>query len=378
MSTRTLEFLIPGDLQRATGGYVYDRTMVAGLRALGWRVEVHGLDASFPSPSPDALAHAGRVFAALPDQACVLVDGLALGAMPEVLEPHARRLGVIALIHMPLASEFGIAATIAEHRRREEQRALELVRHVIVTSRITEQALAAYGVDRSRLTVVEPGVWKTQTLGSRPGIRAGDGALELLCVATLQEGKGHELLIDALAPLAHLPWRLQCVGSLSRNSPTVQRVVERLQRVGLRDRVALIGEVPHAALSELYLGADLFVLPTLRESYCLAVAESLAHGLPVISSRTGAIPELVKTAGLLIEPGDLKALHAALARTLTDHTLRLSLRAAALAARARLTAWPEACGRMARVLERVCGQVAQERAARQGATGCVEPRPTRA
>src|SRR6185437_1307207 len=114
-----------------------------------------------------------------------------------------------------------------------------------------------YGVDRSRLTVVEPGVWKTQTLGSRPGIRAGDGALELLCVATLQEGKGHELLIDALAPLAHLPWRLQCVGSLSRNSPTVQRVVERLQRVGLRDRVALIGEVPHAALSELYLGADL-------------------------------------------------------------------------------------------------------------------------
>ncbi len=364
MSVRSLEFVIPGDLQSATGGYVYDRTMVAGLRDLGWRVEVHALDASFPSPSPEALAQAGRVFAGLPDHACVLVDGLALGAMPQVLEPHAPRLGVIALIHMPLASEFGIAAAVAERRRREEQRALELVRHVIVTSRNTERDLAAYGVDRSRLTVVEPGVWKTQTLGSSPGVRAGDSALKLLCVATIQEGKGHELLIDALAPLAHLSWQLQCIGSLSRSPPTVQRLVERLKQLGLTDRVALIGEVPHAALREFYFGADLFVLPTLRESYGLAVAESLAHGLPVISSRTGAIPELVETAGLLIEPGDREALHAVLARALTDGALRLSMRAAALAARARLTAWPEACEHMARVLERVCEQVAQERAVR--------------
>jgi glycosyltransferase involved in cell wall biosynthesis len=313
---------------------------------------VHGLDSSFPSPTPDALAQAERVFAALPDEACVLVDGLALGAMPQVIESHVRRLGIVALIHMPLASEFGITPAVAARRRREEQRALELVRHVIVTSRITERDLTAYGVDGARMTVVEPGVWKTQILGS-PRARAGDTALKLLCVATIQEGKGHELLIEALAPLAHLPWHLQCVGSLSRSPPTVQRLIEQVARLGLTDRAALIGEVPHAALRELYHGADLFVLPTLRESYCLAVAESLAQGLPVISSRTGAIPELVETAGLLIEPGDRAALHAALARALTDSALRLSMRAAALAARARLTAWPEACEQMARALERV-------------------------
>jgi len=358
MTARALEFMIPGDLHSATGGYVYDRTMVAGLRNLGWRVEVHGLDASFPSPTSDALAHAGRVFHALPDEACVLVDGLALGAMPQMIEPHARRLRVVGLIHMPLASEFGIAPEIAERRGREERRALALVRHVIVTSRQTERDLAAHGVDRSRLTVVEPGVWKTDSPGS-PRARAGDGALELLCVATLQGGKGHELLIEALAPLAHLPWHLQCVGSLSRSPATVHRFIEKVNHLGLTDRVALIGEVPHAELSELYRGADLFVLPTMRETYCLAVAESLAHGLPVISSRTGAIPELIAAAtgmpaGLLIEPGDREALRAALERTLTDGALRLSMRAAALEARARLTAWPEACERMARVLERFC------------------------
>ena len=132
-----------------------------------------------------------------------------------------------------------------------------------------------------------------------------------------------------------------------------------MKQLGLTDRVALIGEVPHVELSELYLEADLFVLPTMRETYCLAVAESLAHGLPVISSRTGAIPELIGAAaglpaGLLIEPGDREALRAALERALTDGALRSSMRAAALEARTRLTAWPEACERMALVLERFC------------------------
>jgi glycosyltransferase involved in cell wall biosynthesis len=136
----------------------------------------------------------------------------------------------------------------------------------------------------------------------------------------------------------------------------VQRVTERLRCSGLVDRVALVGELPHAALSELYLAADLFVLPTLRESYGMAVAEALAHGLPVIATRTGAIPELVGTAaGLLIEPGDCEALRVALERALSDAALRSSLRAGALASGTRLTLWPQACERMARILERVAG-----------------------
>jgi glycosyltransferase involved in cell wall biosynthesis len=352
MSARALEFIIPGDLQSASGGYVYDRSVVAGLRALGWRVGVHGLDGSFPSPTPDALAQAERIFTGLTDQACVLVDGLALGAMSQLIELHSQRLRMVALIHMPLASEFGIAPAVAERRRREERRALQLVRHVIVTSRSTERTLVADGVAHSHLSVVEPGVW--MPIARDPQDRAGDGVVRMLCVATVQEGKGHELLIDALAPLAHMPWHLQCVGSLTRSPATVRRLKHQLQRLRLIERVALVGELPHAALSERYLAADLFVLPTLRESYGMAVAESLAYGLPVISTRTGAIPELVGAAGLLTEPGNRDSLHAALERMLTDDALRESLRAAALAARPRLTLWPQVCERMAGILDRIC------------------------
>ena len=365
MSARALEFIIPGDLHSASGGYVYDRTMISGLRQLGWQVGVHRLDASFPSPTADALAQAASVFAALPDQACVLIDGLALGAMPQLIAAHSRRLAMVALIHMPLGSEFGIEPAVAECRRQHEREALQLVCHVIVTSRITERTFASDGVDESRLSVVEPGVWRApiaRGLHERSAPQDGAGIVELLCVATVQEGKGHELLIDALAPLAHLPWHLTCIGSLTRSPSTVQRLEKRLQRFGLVERVALLGELPHAALSERYLAADLFVLPTLRESYGMAVAESLAHGLPVIGTRTGAIPELVgATAGVLVDPGDRDALHVALERTLTDSALRTSLRRAALEARVRLPLWSQACERMARILERVCEHAARGR-----------------
>jgi len=337
MSERALEFLIPGDLQSATGGYVYDRTMADGLRERGWRVRVH--------------AHAERVIADLPDHACVLVDGLALGATAQLLRSHSRRLTLVALMHMPAASA-------------QEEQALHLMRHIIVTGRATQKALAGCGVDAARLSVVEPGIWPAPAAPGRPD-RADEDIVRMLCVATVHEGKGHELLIAALAPLAHLPWHLQCVGSVSRSPATVQRLNGRLRATGLLDRIALLGERPHASLGELYRAADLFVLPTLRESYGMAVAEALAHGLPVISSRTGAIPDLVGTAGILIEPGDGEALHAALRRILEDRGLRSSLRAEARTAGSRLTPWPDACERMARVLNRIREQATAERAERR-------------
>ncbi|MGH8143162.1 MAG: glycosyltransferase family 4 protein, partial [Steroidobacteraceae bacterium] len=92
MTRRALEFLVPGDLRAATGGYVYDRRMIAGLRALGWQVTVHTLEASFPEPTSAALAHAHRTLASLPAHALVLIDGLALSAMPEVLRAYCAQL----------------------------------------------------------------------------------------------------------------------------------------------------------------------------------------------------------------------------------------------------------------------------------------------
>jgi glycosyltransferase involved in cell wall biosynthesis len=347
MSERSLEFVIPGDLQAATGGYGYDRRIIAGLRALGWRVTVHALDESFPQASDAALDHAHRVFADLPEQALVLVDGLAAGAMPQVLHAHTARLRLLALVHHPLAAESGLDPRLAQQLARSERQALQAVRHVLVTSRATQEALRAYGVVPQRVSVVEPGT------DAAPQARGNRGeVLHLLCVATLIPRKGHELLLDALASLAASRWRLTCVGSLTRDPRTVAQLRAQVQRLGLRKQVTLAGEMDAAALSMLYADSDLFVLPTRFEGYGMAIAEALAHGLPVISTHVGAIPELVGArAGLLVAPGDTDLLRAALQRVLEEPALLESLTAGAAAVRGTLPGWPQRCEQMSAVLE---------------------------
>ncbi len=145
-------------------------------------------------------------------------------------------------------------------------------------------------------------------------------------------------------------WRLTCVGSVHRDPRTVEQLLARLRADGLEDRVLLAGEVDESTLAACYDGADVFVLPTFYEGYGMAVAEALAHGLPVVSSATGAIPELLADgAGLLVPPGDPEALAAALLQVL-DPAARAQLAAGARQARDRLPTWEDATDKMANVL----------------------------
>lgn len=347
MSVRSLEFLIPGDLAATTGGYGYDRRIIAGLRARDWQVHVQALDASFPQPTTAALDEAGRILAALPGQTLVLIDGLAAGAMPQVLHRHGDRLRLVALVHHPLAAETGLAPDLAQALAQSERQALQAVRHVVVTSPATQRALATYGVAPARVSVVEPG-----TDAAPLARRLHCDTLNLLCVATLTARKGHDLLFAALAPLAGRRWRLTCAGSGTRSPHTAAQLRVQLQRLGLAAQVRLVGEVDAVALDGLYREADLFVLPTRHEGYGMAVAEALAHGLPVISTAVGAIPQLVGTdAGLVVAPEDAGRLSAALRRVLDAPALLETFAKGAARVRATLPGWPHACDRMSQVLQ---------------------------
>jgi glycosyltransferase involved in cell wall biosynthesis len=341
----SLVLIVPGPLETCSGGYAYDRRMLAGLRHRGWSVTVRTLDASFPRPSPAALDRAARELAAIPDGSTVLIDGLALGAMPGEVEHEHTRLRLIALVHHPLAAETGIDRDAADELESSERRALAAVRLVVVTSRATRASLAHYGVGRDRIAVVEPGTDRAaQARGSK------DGLLHLLCVAALIPRKGHNTLARALATIADGRWRLTCVGSVQRDPHTVEQFVASLRADGLEERVLLAGEVDESTLAACYDAADVFVLPTFYEGYGMAVAEALAHGLPVISSATGAIPELLTGgAGLLVPPGDPEALAGALLQVL-DPDARAQLAEGAREARTRLSTWEDAADKMADVL----------------------------
>jgi len=160
-----------------------------------------------------------------------------------------------------------------------------------------------------------------------------------------------ETLLRALAAIPNRDWRLTCVGSPDRDPVTAQRLCERLRADGLEDRVRLAGEMDTARLAVHYDSADIFVLPTLYEGYGMAVAEALARGLPIVSTDTGAIGELVgDEAGLLVPPGDVDALAAALVQVLDDAQTRDRLEQGARRVRDRLPTWEDASGRMAEAL----------------------------
>ena len=342
--------MVPGRIETRTGGYEYDRRMVAGLRALGWSAGIREIGGEFLCPSAGALTAAAGVLAALPDGALVVIDGLALGSMPEQIERESNRLRIVALVHLPLASEIGLDAATAAGVRDRERRALRASALVVVTGQSTIAVVEEYGIQRSRIVLIEPGT------DAAPIARgSGEGPLQLLCVATLNRGKGHAMLFRALAGVA-VDWRLTCAGSLTRDPETVRQLRRQLRSDRLDDRVMLTGEADAGALAAFYDAADLFVLATLHESYGMAVAEALAHGLPVISTRTGVIADLIGgDAGILVEPGDGEALAAALRGVMTDAGLRGRLAEGARRARTRLPGWADAASRMSAALTALSG-----------------------
>jgi len=316
------------------------------MRDLGWRVSVRALDAGFPFPSATALDHAESVLERIPSGGSVLIDGLAMGAMPGVVASQARRLRLVALVHHPLAEETGLSNDCVRALRLSERQALAAASRVVVTSRYTAGLVTAMGVPERLIRIVQPGT-------DPAPVAKGSGAstLNLLCVATITARKGHATLIEALADLTGLDWELTCVGSTAMDPATVALLRDRIERLRLGERIHLAGEVDPTSLADRYDRTDLFVLATRFEGYGMALAEALARGLPIVSTRTGAIPETVPAeAALLVPPDDIVALSAALGRAMSNRELRERMARGARKARARLTGWRSACLRMEQAL----------------------------
>ena len=343
-----IAFAVPGDLSTPTGGYGYDRRIIAELRALGWQVEVLSLGDGFPRPSAEQRAIALLRLESLPKGLSVIVDGLALGVLPEEAENVARRAPLIALVHHPLALETGLSREDAEKLFESERDALAAARAVIVTSPYTSQRLSEdYDVPAETITVAPPG-----TDRGTPAKGSTDGTVRLLSVGSVVPRKGFDDLIAALAPIAALPWQLTIAGDLTRDQATAAKLVADIARHDLTGRVDLLGAVPQERVTTLYSSADIFVLASHFEGYGMAYAEAMAHGLPVIGTTGGATVDTVPpNAGVLVEPGDVKALTRALRILIENEKERRWLASGALAASAELPTWQETARIVADVLE---------------------------
>ncbi|HCB03676.1 MAG TPA: glycosyltransferase family 4 protein [Nocardioides sp.] len=327
----TVHLVVPsGFAERPSGGNVYDRRVQAGLLGAGWEIATHEV--------PDAPSLAA-VLRALPDGVLVLVDGLVGSRDAELLLAEAGRLSLLLLVHMPF----------------ETPREAELLRAaaaVVTTSDWTRRwLLAQYHLDRHRLHVAVPGA----DIGDPVSGTAGGG--ELLCLATVIRPKGQDVLLAALAELRDLEWRCTLVGALDLDPDFVTELRTTAADTGIAERVRFAGALRHRDVRAAYAAADALVLPSQHETYGMVVTEALAHGVPVIASSVGGIPEALghgddgSRPGWLVPPDDPAALGQALRRWLEDPRRRQRLRRSAALRRLTLPTWSHTTARVASALE---------------------------
>ena len=255
--------------------------------------------------------------------------------------------------------------------------------HIVADSHATARDLIElYGISPDKITVIHSGVsarfapyggtmyeerrrafvLKKHKIGDAPFV---------LTVGTLQPRKNHLRLVQAFAKLVKggVASGERYLSTLHAPSSTLvisggkgwlyDDVLAEVKRLGIEERVKFIGFVDDAELPHVYRAARAFAFPSIYEGFGLPLLEAMASGVPVVSSNTSSLPEVVgpstssgQAAGLMVDPLDVDALAAALDTALHDDAWREQAIAQGLARASEFT-WPRAAEQLLGVYETV-------------------------
>jgi glycosyltransferase involved in cell wall biosynthesis len=153
----------------------------------------------------------------------------------------------------------------------------------------------------------------------RKELGISDGVL-ILFVGRVAPNKRLSVLIDAL-PLMQKPGRPAHAVIVGDHADVyeheMQRCLDRAGELGVADRVHFRGQLPIERLQDAYRSADVLVMPSLHEGFCVPVVEAMASGLPVVAARSSALPETLGGAGLTFAPDDASDLAQKIDRVIT-------------------------------------------------------------
>jgi glycosyltransferase involved in cell wall biosynthesis len=238
----------------------------------------------------------------------LIVTHFALNATPLLLSRHSTPL--VVHFHGPWADE---SRAMGENRISVFLKALierlvyqRAVGFVTLSDAFKSVLVKSYGVDPTRVAVIDPGVDLTR-FGEQFDQMLPQENQTLLCVRRLVPRMGLEVLIRAWARVNHAGWRLQIVGS----GPQLENLESLVQDLRLSDSVCFEGYVPDDQLAFLYAAATASIIPSIElEGFGLVALESLAAGTPVLATNTGGLGEFLSrfSPDLLVAPNDVDKL----------------------------------------------------------------------
>jgi glycosyltransferase involved in cell wall biosynthesis len=318
-------YFIEPPLGHLSGGSMYNREIVKRLErdAMGTSF-LHALH----SPVSELVQHCN----ASPSRCVFVLDGLYLSipafkASLSQFLPYAPR--TYLMLHYLESMNTYYAAQAKAALWTGEQLWLQAVQGIIVPSRQLREYLARQDIDQEKITVACPGLAKVPVGRlSRPKIRSEDDPVTLMMVGPLSRGKGQLDVVHMLAQMPTTQVRLHLIGDCAQNASYTEEIRALLQHSHLQESVMIHGSMPQQALFELLPHCDLYLSASTYESYSMATAEAVAHGLPVLAYATGAIGDWIEDGvnGRLIDLGQPEQFFQALRRLLTERHVLNQLR----------------------------------------------------
>ena len=221
---------------------------------------------------------------------------------------------------------------------------------VIAVSKSAQIECKKMGAKPKKIKIVPNGIDKICSGARQDGLEEHNKTVNVLCVGYCAKIKGIYYLVEAMGLLksqGQSDYFLYFVGDTQKDPEYFKKIERYIYTNSLDDRIRFYGEMYNRSLECFWEKADMFVLPSLWESYCLVIVEAMGRGIPVISTKVGAIPELVTdgVTGLLVPPKDSRALAETIQRLSKDSSLRKKVIEGGHRVAANCLSWEQSCER---------------------------------
>jgi glycosyltransferase involved in cell wall biosynthesis len=192
---------------------------------------------------------------------------------------------------------------------------------IITSSEYSKSEIVSLGINPDKVHILSPGLDrdKFNILSSS----SKSDSKKILCVGNYVSRKGIIYLIEAFSQIERQDFTLHLVGNRKNNSSYYNQLKNAVEKLKLTECVVFHDGSDQENIKQLYASADIFVLPSFKETFGIVFLEAMHHGLPIITTNVSAMPELIEQNqnGFLVPPADSQALAKAISKLIENPNL---------------------------------------------------------